>query len=113
LTNAPDTEALAHAMIACTLPKAEWTHEAHLRVGLWHVLSFPEATALDLLRERIRAYNLAIGGINNDSGGYHETLTAFYVRLIRAFADAAGAQRPLEELAQELIARHGARDLCS
>jgi len=32
-----ETERVASALIDRTLPKAEWTHEAHLRAGLWHV----------------------------------------------------------------------------
>lgn len=62
-----------------TLPGAAWTHQAHLTVGLWHVLEHGEARAMDLLREGITRYNEATGTANTDSGGYHETLTRFYV----------------------------------
>jgi hypothetical protein len=53
------TDQLAAAFCERTLPKGQWTHEAHLRVGLWHVLRHPADRALDLLRERISAYNVA------------------------------------------------------
>jgi hypothetical protein len=111
--NTPESEVdrLAAAFLALTLPKAEWTHEAHLRVGLWHVVRFGADEALDRLRRGIRAYNESIGGINSDSSGYHETITRFYVWRIGRFIESADKSRPLDELAAELIATHGDREL--
>jgi hypothetical protein len=105
------TDRIAHEFIALTLPKAEWTHEAHLRVGLWHALRFSDEAALDLLRARIRSYNESTGGINSGTAGYHETITRFYVVAIRAFLLSTDQGRPVDELALELIERCGARDL--
>lgn len=62
-----------------TLPSARWTHQAHLAVGLWHVMTHGERGALTLLRDGIRAYNTASGIPNSDTRGYHETVTAYYV----------------------------------
>ncbi len=70
---------------ACTLPKAQWTHRAHLVVGLWYVVHESPTTALNTLRTRICAYNVATGGVNSDSAGYHETLTQLYWIGIRNF----------------------------
>jgi hypothetical protein len=106
-----DTERLAAALIDRTLPKRQWTHEAHLRAGLWHLLNHTEAEALELLRTRIRAYNESTGVANTEVSGYHETVTRFYLRVIGKFLDAADAARPIDELADELIAKYGARDL--
>lgn len=50
-------DALAAAFCSRTLPKAEWTHHAHLRVGLWHVLRYSPEEALDRLRAGIRTLN--------------------------------------------------------
>ncbi|MEZ5283313.1 MAG: hypothetical protein R2712_00620 [Vicinamibacterales bacterium] len=80
-----DTAALVQAFEDRTLPKASWTHEAHLRVGLWHVRTWGPAGALTRLRAGIRAYNEAVGTPNTDASGYHETLTVFYVRMLAAF----------------------------
>jgi hypothetical protein len=41
---------LVEAFRAATLPRAEWTHEAHLRVGAWHVHHHGAEGALPLLR---------------------------------------------------------------
>jgi len=107
------TATLVAAFLARTLPKPAWTHVAHLRVGLWHVRRLGEIGALSALRERIRAYNDAVGTANTESSGYHETLTVFYVRLIADFLERAGAAADGadEEFEARLIADCGAREL--
>lgn len=62
-----------------TLPVAAWSHQAHLAVGLWHVETAGEQAAGDLLEQRIRGYNEAVGTPNNDMRGYHDTVTRYYV----------------------------------
>lgn len=104
-------ENLVQAFIERTLPKAEWTHEAHLRVGLWHVFHLGEPAAMDLLRERIQTYNESVGGKNTESEGYHETITRFYVITIADFLKEADRTRPLEVLAEELTYVCGDRNL--
>jgi hypothetical protein len=93
---------LVAAFCDLTLSKSQWTHEAHLRVGLWHLAHHPPDEALDLLRARIKAYNVACGGENTDSG-YHETITRFYVWHIGEFLASADRRRSLDDLADELI----------
>jgi len=105
-----DTEHLAREFKARTLPKPEWTHEAHLKVGLWHVLRHP-GEALDLLRERIRLYNESTGVANTPTSGYHETITRFYLGLIADYLAAGDSRRPIDELAAGLLATMGERDL--
>ena len=68
-----------HEFRSGQLPKARWTHAAHLVAGLWHVLQYGPDRALEELRERIRAHNEALGTPNTDDNGYHETITRFYV----------------------------------
>lgn len=62
-----------------TLPKAAWTHEAHLMVCWVELQRRSPAEALDHLRTAIRAYNEATGTPNTDMDGYHETITRYYV----------------------------------
>lgn len=97
--------------IARTLPKNAWTHQAHLRVGLWHALQYPDAAALELLRERISAYNEATGVPNTAQSGYHETITRFYLQVIRVFVRSADPSAPLDELAHALIDQWGDKNL--
>jgi hypothetical protein len=70
---------------AQTLTKQEWNHAAHLRVAGYYVLALGEAAALEKLRVGIRQLNEAHGVANSDCSGYHETLTCFWVVLIRRF----------------------------
>ncbi len=79
------TERVVKRFLSCTLPKQEWTHEAHLRVGLWHLLHYSPSESMARLRQSIKRYNIACGIENTDSQGYHETITRFYVLLIAHF----------------------------
>jgi len=107
-----ETDALVQAFLAGTLPKPEWTHEAHLRVGLWHIRAYGAAEALACLRAAIRRYNEAVGTPNTDTSGYHETLTVIYVRLIAASLVAnTGSALGAEALESAVLDRCEARDL--
>ena len=68
-----------------TLPKEEWTHEAHLVTALSllndHGLKKAEALMPDMIRE----YNTSQGGVNSSTDGYHHTITIFYLRVIEKF----------------------------
>jgi hypothetical protein len=97
------TEQLAAAFCDRSLPKDEWTHEAHLRVGLWHLFNHSADEALALLRERITAYNETCGVQNSDSSGYHETITRFFVKRIEQFLENADPGLSIDELAEELV----------
>jgi hypothetical protein len=48
---------------------------------------------------------------NTSTEGYHETITRFYLAVIRAFLASVDSGRPADELARELIARFGDRNL--
>lgn len=96
--------ALVEAFTAGTLPKLEWTHEAHLRVGAWHVHHHGAAAALPLLRSRIRSLNDRHGTANTATGGYHETITAAYVQLIDQFFLAIPADVDVEARVAQLLA---------
>ncbi len=76
-----DLESFVRDFERGTLPKARWTHEAHLLMGLWYLSRHAPSQALAEMRARIRAYNDAVGTLNSDSGGYHETLTRLYLRV--------------------------------
>jgi hypothetical protein len=70
---------------ARTLPKNEWTHLAHLAVGTWHVHQHGPEDALEFLRTGITRLNEVHGTVNDDAGGYHETITRAYVHLLSDF----------------------------
>ncbi|MCC6926037.1 hypothetical protein [Novosphingobium sp.] len=83
-------EAIRHVgegLLARTLPKAEWTHEAHLAACAWLVLERPQIALERELPGIISSYNIAAGGENTDTAGYHETLTQLYIIGVRRFLD--------------------------
>jgi hypothetical protein len=96
-----------------TLPKAEWTHQAHLTVGLWYASQLPFEDALVTVREGIRKMNAAHGVATTPTGGYHETITRFYMMVISRYvaeeAEAAGSDWAAK--VHHLLARYGAREL--
>jgi hypothetical protein len=84
---------------ARTLPASRWTHQAHLLIGLWYLTHHSHDDALAVVRERIRAYNEAVGTANTDSSGYHETLTRLFLRGIAAHIPEHGGEPLPESLA--------------
>jgi len=82
----PATEAEIDAFLAafegCTLPKAEWTHSAHLLTGACYVHGMQREAALAKMRECVRRYNDSVGGKNTETSGYHETVTVMWIRLL-------------------------------
>jgi hypothetical protein len=96
-----------------TLPKAVWTHQAHLAVALWYASRLPFEEALVVMREGIRRVNAAHGVATTPTGGYHETITRFYVLVISGYvAEEEGrAETDWAVRANRLLARYGARDL--
>lgn len=75
-------QALVQAFETGTLPKAEWTHAAHVAMGSHYVFALGEADALATMRARVRAYNEAVGTVNSTTSGYHETLTRFWIAVL-------------------------------
>ncbi|MFM5953345.1 MAG: hypothetical protein ACKOPE_03465 [Novosphingobium sp.] len=68
-----------------SLPRTDWTHEAHLAACTWLLLERPEILPERDLPVIIQTYNVAVGGVNDDTQGYHETLTQLYIRGARRF----------------------------
>jgi hypothetical protein len=96
-----------------TLPKAEWTHQAHLTVALWYASHLPFAEALVAAREGIRKVNAAHGVATTPTGGYHETITRFYMLVICGYVakEERASEGDWASRVNRLLARYGAKDL--
>ena len=90
-------------MMARTLPKPEWTHEAHLAACAWLILERPDIVPERDLPNLIRRYNESAGGVNSDTEGYHETITRLFLHGVRLFLAEADLKEPLHELVNELL----------
>ena len=87
----------------CTLPREEWTHAAHLTVALWHLLQYDWPEAVRRVRLGIQRYNAAHAVSTTPTGGYHETLTLFWMCHVRSFLEAGRNEaRSLVALANDL-----------
>ena len=99
-----DTEiaALAQGLLDHSLPKERWTHAAHLTATLRLVRTRDAGLERDL-PDIIRTYNVSVGGVNDDTSGYHETITQAYLAAIRAFVAELPAGTSDSEAAQRLL----------
>ncbi|MFL6720693.1 MAG: hypothetical protein ACJ8FT_02675 [Sphingomonas sp.] len=98
-----DVAHIGEGLVARTLPRPEWTHEAHLAATTYLLLRRPD---IDIDRELpglIRRYNERVGGVNSDSEGYHETITRLFLHGVRLFLAEADLGEPLHELVNELL----------
>jgi hypothetical protein len=98
-----DIEHVADGMVARTLPKPEWTHEAHLATTVYLLTRRPDIDVDKELPGLIRRYNESVGGVNSDTEGYHETITRVFLHGIRLFLAEADLKEPLHELVNELL----------
>lgn len=101
---------VGEGLLARTLPKAEWTHEAHLAACLWLLRDRPDIVPERDLPGIIRSYNEAVGGVNDDSQGYHETLTQLYIIGVRRFLATCGADGLLAKVNALLASEMARRD---
>ena len=106
-----DVAYVGEGLISCTLPRAAWTHEAHLAAAVYLLLVHPE---IDLERDiagLIRRYNESVGGVNSDHEGYHETITRTFLHGIRLFLSRVDRKQAVHELVNSLLLSNiGRRD---
>ena len=57
------------------LAKQEWTHAAHVAAAAYYLFDSDFATVLPLMRARISAFNLSVGGANTPTSGYRSEST--------------------------------------
>lgn len=98
-----EVEHIGEGLLACTLPRAEWTHEAHLAATTYLLTRRPDVAIDKELPVIIRRYNESAGGVNDDTQGYHETITRVFLHGVRLFLAEADPGDPLHELINELL----------
>ncbi|MFN7029948.1 MAG: hypothetical protein ACK4PC_11335 [Sphingopyxis sp.] len=80
-----DIRALGEGLLACALPREAWTHEAHLGACLWLLSERPDIDVDAEIGTIIRRFNESVGGVNDDTQGYHDSITRAYVAGVRLF----------------------------
>ena len=89
---------------SCELPPANFNHREHLLVALYYLTRMDEKDALELVRARINAYVRA-HGVNPSL--YHETVTVFWLKRVRAYLERAPAGLGLAGMVNALAAECG------
>lgn len=105
-----DIRAIGEGLLARTLPREAWTHEAHLGACLWLV---SERTDIDVDAEIatiISRYNESVGGVNDDTQGYHDSITRAYVAGVRWFLRETDREGLAERVNAMLLSDIGRRD---
>jgi hypothetical protein len=103
-------EAVVRGFEDCTLPDSDFDHPSHLTVALSYLhcsrLTVPQAT------ERMRgALYRFLDHYGEDRRKYNETITLFWIKLVRSFLDRTNTDRPLEEITNEMIEACGGSQL--
>jgi hypothetical protein len=104
--------AIGEGLLARTLPREAWTHEAHLAACTWIVRDRPDIAPEDDMATIISTYNVAVGGVNDDSQGYHETITQIYIAAVKAHLSEIKSDTPLwQSVNTLLLSERGGREL--
>lgn len=95
-----------------TLPYAQWTHRAHLKVAYLCLTRLDFDTAAQKVCDGIRAYNAANNVPESPTSGYHQTTTMAWLHIMAAtiaeYGPAATADEFLDgqpQLTQKKILR--------
>lgn len=75
---------LLTALESCTLRSEQWNHRAHVRVAYLYASQHPLELAVERMRNSIQAYNKSTNTPEAVDHGYHETITAAFMRLVFA-----------------------------
>lgn len=102
---------VGEGLLSRTLPRAEWTHEAHLASCLWLLVERADIDPDRDLRAIISGYNESVGGVNDTTQGYHHTITMTFLAGVRRFLARSDGNLGLAEKVNALLAApEGRRD---
>ena len=101
---------VGNGFLGRTLAKSEWTHEAHLATCLWLIVERVEIDAERELPALIRRYNESVGGVNDDTQGYHETITQVAIAAVREHLAEAREVSLVDKVNALLASERGRRD---
>ncbi|WP_413740771.1 hypothetical protein [Sphingomonas sp. Sphisp66] len=101
---------LGEGLLACSLAREEWTHEAHLAACLYLLAERPDVDVDAEIAGLISRFNESVGGVNDDQGGYHDTITRAYVAGVRLFLSQAAETGLAERVNALLASPMGRRD---
>jgi hypothetical protein len=97
-----EVKALLRAFESCELNPEEFKHYQHLAVALCYVVNFPFDEASEKMCAGIKKLAAAYG-----KSGYHETITLFWLAVVREFCLSASSEESISSLANRLTELYG------
>lgn len=110
LTSDADVIRIGEGLLDRSLPRPDWTHEAHLAACLYLLRERPDIDVDARIATIISGYNAAVGGVNDDTQGYHDTITRVFVQGVRLHLAGAAPGGLAESVNALLASPIGARD---
>jgi len=101
---------LGEGLLTCALRREEWTHEAHLAACLYLLAERPDVDVHAEIAGLISRFNESVGGVNDDNGGYHDTITHAYVAGVRLFLSECAETGLAERVNGLLLSPMGTRE---
>lgn len=95
-----EIEAVVLGFESCATAKEEFKHRSHLTVAVWYLSRFTREEALQKMRDGLFRF-LDHHGVGREK--YHETLTVFWVKLVRS--NICDRQAPLVEIMNMVLER--------
>ena len=97
---------LVRAFETCEIHPAEFKHYQHLTVALWYLKHLPYEEASERMRGGIKRLAQAYG-----KNGYHETITVFWLQMVRRFLASAQSRATVLELANMVASEYGKKNV--
>ncbi len=97
-----DIEAVVTGFESCTTAKDDFSHTSHLTVAVFYLYQLNEAAATKKMRAGLLRF------LNHHGVGqakYHETLTIFWIKILRAFLVQLDSQASLLEMTNTSLER--------
>ena len=98
---------LVRGFEAGTLAPQQFDHHAHMTVALWYLSQLPFAEATAAMRTNIQHF----AACHQQNQLYHETITEFWMRLLRHILDGAEPSEPFAELVYRAITSWGSMEV--
>ena len=93
-----EIRSLVSAFEACSFHPSEFRHHQHLAVVLWYVATLPYDEAAEQMKRGIQRLAASYG-----KTGYHETITEFWLRMVRGFLAAGDRPKSIAVLANQVV----------
>jgi hypothetical protein len=102
-----EIERLVEGFESCTVAPAEFDHGAHLAVAMWYLSELSAPLAEERMRAGLHRYTRH----HNAEAMYNETITLFWLKLVRHFLARADSTRSLAERANKLLSTYNSSKL--